>query len=60
MNNIPKMISIRQVAATGILSESALRRLGRQGKLPAVYSGNRAYINFDKLCDMLNNLEITA
>ena len=38
--NIPKMMTVRQVAATGLLPESAIRRLLREKKIAAVYSGN--------------------
>ena len=58
MKDIPKMMTVRQVAATGILPETAIRRLLKQGKIPAVYSGTKAFINFDQLCDMLSNLEV--
>ena len=57
--NIPNMMTVRQVANTGILPENAIRVLLKQGKLSAVYSGRTAYINFGKLVDFLNNLEPT-
>lgn len=53
---IPKMMIVRQIAATGLLPESAIRRLLREKKIPAIYSGKKAYINFDKLCEYLTNL----
>ena len=59
MTNIPKMMTVREVARTGILPETAIRRLLKQGKIPAVYSGTKAYINFDRLCEMLDSMEIT-
>ena len=57
--NIPNMMTVRQVANTGILPENAIRVLLKQGKLSAVYSGRTAYINFEKLVALLNNLEPT-
>lgn len=54
--NKPKMLTIRETARTGILPEHALRRLLKTGKLPAIYVGNRALINYDKLCDQLSSL----
>ena len=54
--NIPKMMTIRQAAATGILPEAALRRMVKDGTIPAVFSGNKAFINFDRLCEMLSQL----
>ena len=53
----PKMMTIRQVAATGILPESALRMLVKSGKIKAVYVGNRALINYQQLVDQLNSTE---
>ena len=35
--NIPKMMTVREIAATGVLTETAIRRLLREGKLPAIY-----------------------
>lgn len=56
----PKMMTIRQVAATGILSEYALRLMYHQGKLPCITVGNKALINFDALLEQLQNLQGTA
>lgn len=52
----PRMMTIREVARTGLLSEHALRMLLKKGKLPAMYVGNKALINYDKLCENLNTL----
>lgn len=51
----PKMLTINETAKTGILSEWALRSLVKQGKIPGIYVGNRFLINYDRLCDWLNN-----
>ena len=51
--NIPKMMTVREIAATGVLTETAIRRLLREGKLPAIYSGKKAFINFDLMCEKL-------
>lgn len=53
---IPKMMTVKQIAATGLLPESAIRRLLHEKKIPAVYSGKKAYINFDRFCEYLENL----
>ena len=53
---IPKMMTIRQAAATGILPEAALRRMVKDGTIPAIYSGTKAFINFDRLCEMLSQI----
>lgn len=52
----PKMMSIKEVAQTGLLSEYALRLLLKQGKLPCVMVGAKALVNFDKLVEQLNSL----
>lgn len=51
---VPKFLTIRQTAATGILSEHHLRLLEKQGKLPGIYSGNRFKVNVGLLVDQLN------
>ena len=53
---IPRMMTIRQVASTGILPETALRTMVKDGTIPAVFAGCKAFINFDQLCIMLNRL----
>ena len=53
---LPKMMTIREVAKTGILSEHALRVMLRQGKLPSIMVGNKALINYSKLVEQLNSL----
>ena len=55
MIEAPKMMSIRQVAATGILSEYTLRQLHCQGKLPGIALANKFLVNYDKLIEMLNS-----
>ena len=51
---LPRFLTIRQAAATGVLSEYHLRLLEKQGKLPGIYSGNRFKVNFDILVEQLN------
>ncbi len=54
---VPKMMTVSQLCkATGI-SQYAIRRLLKQGKLPAIYSGNKALINYTKVCEILDSLE---
>lgn len=55
--NIPHMLTVRQIAKTGILPENTLRVMLKRGELAAVYSGNTAYVNFDNLCEQLRNLK---
>lgn len=53
---IPRMLTIRQVAATGLLPETALRRLAAEDRLPALKVGNRLLVNLDLLIEQLNGL----
>lgn len=53
----PRMMTVRQVAKTGILPEHALRMMLKAGKLPAIYVGSKALINYDRLCEQLQGLE---
>ena len=46
IENTPLMMTIRQVARTGLLSEYALRLMEKQGKLPCIYVGNRCLVNY--------------
>lgn len=55
---IPKMMTIRQVAATGLLPETALRRLAAENRLPALKVGNRLLVNYDRLVQMLDELGV--
>ena len=45
--NTPKLMTVRQIARTGIISEGALRRMIKEGVLQPLYSGNRALLNFN-------------
>ena len=51
---MPTFKTIRQTAATGILSEHRLRLMQRQGLLPGIQAGNRFLINVEALAEMLN------
>ena len=48
------MLTIRQTAKRGPLSEHRLRLMEKQGRLPGIYSGNRFLINYELLLDQLN------
>ena len=58
MDKIPKMVTIREAAKTGILPENALRVMVRNGEIPAVYSGKKAFINYTNLCVYLESLGV--
>lgn len=57
MCEFPKFMSIREVAATGVLSEYALRLMEKQGQLPCIHVGKKCLINLDALIMQLNNLK---
>lgn len=46
-NRIPHMMTVRQVAKTGLISEYALRQLVKQGKVPCIALEHKVLINFD-------------
>lgn len=52
------MLTIRETAKTGILPETALRRLAAEGRLPCIYVGRKALVNFDRLVQMLDELGV--
>jgi len=52
----PRMMTVREIAATGLLPENALRAMFKTGTIPAIYSGRKAFINYDNLCAYLNAL----
>lgn len=54
--DVPRMMTVRQTAATGILPEHALRMMEAQGKLPSIKVGAKVLINYDSLCAQLNSL----
>ncbi len=45
--------TIRQTAATGILTEFRLRIMQKAGKLPGIQVGNRFLVNVDQLVEQL-------
>lgn len=53
MDRLIKMMTIREVARTGILAENAIRSGIKQGWIPCVKAGNRVYINYYKLAEIL-------
>lgn len=57
MQKQPTMMTIREIARTGLMSEHALRMMLKAGKLPAIFIGRKALINYDKLCEELQALE---
>ena len=54
---IPKMMTVRQVAKTGMISEYALRQLVKQGKVPCIALEHKVLINFDAFVEQLQKLK---
>lgn len=50
---MPTFKTIRQTAATGILSEHRLRLMVAAGTCPGIRTGNRFLVNVDALAEML-------
>lgn len=46
--------TIRQTAATGILTEHHLRRMVAAGECPGIHSGNRFLVNVNALAEKLD------
>lgn len=57
---IPRMMTIRETAKTGIFPETALRRLAAENRLPALKVGNRLLVNYDRLVQMLDELGVAG
>lgn len=55
-NAIPNFLTIRQTAETKILNEFRLRKMCADGKLPGFYAGKKFMVNFQALCDQLNQI----
>ena len=55
ISSVPRMMTVRQTAATGILPETALWRMLKEGTCPHVMIGNKAMINVDKLIKLLED-----
>ena len=47
--------TIRQTAATGIITENYLRQLVARGECPGIRSGNRFLVNVSALCEKLES-----
>lgn len=51
---MPKFLTIRQVAATGLLSEHRLRIMVAEGRCPGIQTGNRFLVNITALAEQLD------
>lgn len=57
---LPRMMTVREIAKTGLLPENTIRVMLRNGQIQAVYSGEKALINFDNLCEYLRTLKVSS
>lgn len=55
--SLPRMMTVRQVAKTGMISEYALRQLIKQGKVPCIALEHKVLINFDAFVEQLQQLK---
>ena len=55
--SLPRMMTVRQVAKTGLISEYALRQLIKQGKVPCIALEHKVLINFDAFVEQLQQLK---
>lgn len=53
---MPEFKTIRQVAATGMISEHYLRLMVARGECPGIQSGNRFLVNVPALAERLDDL----
>lgn len=53
---MPIFKTVRQTAATGILSEHRLRLMVAEGICPGIQTGNRFLINVEALAEMLDKM----
>lgn len=53
-----KMMTIREIASTGLLPEHAIRMLVKQKRIPALYIGNKALINYHVVVQFLQDLTV--
>lgn len=52
--SVPKFLTIREVARTGLISEHYLRMMERRGELPGIRTGNTFRVNYGMLVERLN------
>lgn len=53
---MPKFKTIRQIAATGLISEHFLRGMVARGECPGIRSGNRFLVNENELIEKLTEM----
>lgn len=53
---MPEFKTIRQTAATGLITEHHLRMLVKQGECPGIQRGNRFLVNITALAEKLDRM----
>ncbi|MDR1409261.1 MAG: hypothetical protein LBJ12_03105 [Oscillospiraceae bacterium] len=53
---IPKMMTIREIARTGLLTEHSLRLLTKQGRLPALYINSKCLLDYHTVVEYSGRL----
>ena len=48
-----KMMTIREIAKTGLLPEHAIRMMVKQNKIPVLYIGRKALINYNYMVEFI-------
>lgn len=56
MIDVPRFMSIRELAATGIMPEHALRLLVKQKRIPHILIGKKALINVEEATKALKTM----
>lgn len=56
-NHAVKLMTIKEVAKTGVMPENTLRRLCKANRVPCIKISNRTLICYDALVDYLYNLK---
>lgn len=56
---MPEFKTIRQTAATGLISEHYLRLMVKRGECPGIQSGSRFLINVSALAEKLDSMSRT-
>ena len=56
-NKIPKLVTIKQLASMGILSEYCIRNMVKSGKIRVIFSGKNALINLETFLDYIKGGE---
>jgi hypothetical protein len=50
------MMTIREVARTGLFSEHALRLFTKQGRIPALYINSKALLDYNTVVEYIRRL----